>query len=146
MSEQRGSKLEFVTSRVNVLLQINAFVSFDFERFSVPRFRHYHPRLATISLLCNSSYGLFDLAYQKQILKLDFFCIRIYLLEWKESLSTSFWKVACVFSGQAWLEEHTYNSINLCFSCFPFCRRINRRRVTCEWKERPGNNSIAKKI
>ena len=33
VSEQWGSKLEFVTIRVNVLLQFNAFVTFDFEIF-----------------------------------------------------------------------------------------------------------------
>ena len=83
VSEQRGSKLEFVTSRVNVLLQINAFVTFDFEMFSVPRFRHYHSRLATISLLCNSGYSLFDLAYQKPILNLDFFFYENILIRMK---------------------------------------------------------------
>ena len=131
LPEQRGSKLEFVTSRVNVLLQINAFVTFDFEMFSVPRFRHYHPRLATISLLCNSGYGQFDLAYQKQILKLDFFFYQNILIRMKREpvhRPSEKWLVSFLVR----LEEHTYNSINVFFSCFPSCRSlINRRRVTC---------------
>ena len=107
VSEQRGSKLEFVTSRVNVLLQINAFVTFDFEMFSVPRFRHDHPRLATISLLCNSGYGLFDLAYQKQILKLDFFSIRIILIRMNRGPVHRLLKSGLCLFWSGWKNIHT---------------------------------------
>ena len=107
LPEQRGSKLEFVTSRVNVLLQINAFVTFDFEMFSVPRFRHYHSRLATISLLCNSGYSLFDLAYQKQILNLDFFFYENILIRMKREPVHKLLKSGLCLFWSGWRNIHT---------------------------------------
>lgn len=78
------------------------FCNFRFRNFPFHDFviiiHFWQPFLYCVTLA--TAYLTFH-AYQNLFENSRFFSIRIYLLEWPESLFAGFWKVTCVFSGQA---------------------------------------------